>query len=163
MGYNPSIVRLFTEIFLNMPTLALNKRAKYDYELIETYEAGIALTGQETKAAKSGHISLKGAHVSAQKGELFLAHTLISKYRFAGKLPDYDPTRLRKLLLRKKEISRLLGKIQEKGLTLIPIRVYTKANLIKVEIALGRGKKKIDKRETIKKREVDRDLRRRMK
>lgn len=146
-----------------MPALANNRRASFDYDLLETYEAGVVLSGQEAKSAKAGHINLSGGYISmrpGQKGpELWLVNVHISPYRFAGKLPDYNPLQERKLLLKKKEIARLTGKTQEKGLTLIPVKMYTKRSFVKIEFALGRGKKKYDKREAIKKREVDRQIR----
>lgn len=146
-----------------MPTLANNRRASFDYDLLESYEAGVVLLGHEAKSAKAGHISLSGAYVSIREGqhgsELWLLNTHISLYRFAGQLLDYNPLRERKLLLKKSEILHLVGKTQEKGLTLIPVKMYTKRSFVKLEFALGRGKKKYDKRESIKKRELDRQLR----
>lgn len=146
-----------------MPTLAINKRAKYDYNILQTFEAGLVLTGQEVKSVKLGHLSLKGAYVSVKKGELYLINAHISPYKYAGSLPDYEPTQHRKLLLKKQEIKHLIGKIKEKGLTLVPIKVYTKHNRIKLEFGVGQGKKLIDKRETIKKREEKRKMDRMMK
>lgn len=146
-----------------MPILAKNKRASFDYELLESYEAGLVLSGQEVKSAKEGQINLSGAYVSMRmendKPTLYLLGAHISPYRFAGNLLDYNPDRERRLLLNRREISRLTGKIQEKGLTLIPVKMYTKRSFVKLEFALGRGKKKYDKRESIKKREVERQLR----
>lgn len=146
-----------------MPTLALNKKANFDYNLLETFEAGLVLLGHETKAVKDGHVSLIGSYVSARlskinQTELFLVGAHISKYRHAGNLEDYNPLRERKLLLKKKEISYLLGKKQVSGLTLIPLKIYTKRSFVKVEIALAQGKKKYDKREDLKKRDLDRQL-----
>ena len=146
-----------------MKILAANKRATFDYELLNKYEAGLVLTGQEVKSAKLGHISLKGAFVSIHNNEAYLTNCHITLYKFAGKLPDYDPIRSRKLLLHKKEIISLIGTVQQKGLTLVPIKVYTKNNRVKLEFAVGRGKKKFDKREDIKKREVKRETDRIMK
>ena len=146
-----------------MPTLANNRKASFDYDLLETYEAGVVLLGHEAKSAKAGHINFGGAYVSLRSGqngpELWLLNAHISPYRYAGKLPDYDPVRERKLLLNRKEIAHLLGKTQEKGLTLVPLKMYTKRSFVKLEFALGRGKKKYDKRESIKKREVERQIR----
>jgi SsrA-binding protein len=146
-----------------MPILANNRRASFDYDLLENYEAGLILLGHEAKSAKAGHINLSGAYVSMRAGqngpELWLVNAHISPYRFAGKLPDYDPVRERKLLLKKNEIAHLSGKTQEKGLTLVPVKMYTKRSFVKLEFALGRGKKKYDKRESIKKREVERQIR----
>lgn len=146
-----------------MPTLAYNKRAHFDYEIGETYEAGLVLFGHEVKSVKTGHISLKGAFVTHKQGEkapeLYLTNAHIPLYKRL--LPDsnYNPERPRKLLLHKKQIAKLIGKKQEQGLTLVPIKIYTKHNLIKLEFGIGRGKKKYDKREDIKKRDVERDLR----
>jgi len=146
-----------------MPILANNRRASFDYELLENYEAGLVLSGQEVKSAKAGHINLNGAYVSlrdSQSGvELWLINAHISAYSFAGKLDNYEPTQERKLLLKKSEIARLVGKTKEKGLTLVPLKMYTKRSFVKLEFALGRGKKKYDKREAIKKRDVERQIR----
>lgn len=143
-----------------MPRIATNKKALYDYEILEKFEAGIVLAGHEVKSIKTGHINLKGSYVTIKAGEVWLINAHISKYKMAGKLLDYEPTRPRKLLLHKKEIKRLTGKLSEKGLTLIPLSVYTKRNQIKVEFGIGKGKKKVDKRESIKKREINRELKR---
>ncbi len=140
-----------------------NRKALYDYEILEKYQAGLALTGQEAKSIKAGHMSLKGSHVTFHNGEAFLFNANISKYPQAGKLPDYDPTHSRKLLLKKKEIRYLQGKLQEKGLTIIPLSVYTKNRFVKIEIAVARGKKQYDKRETIKQRDTQREARQAMK
>lgn len=136
-------------------TLAINKRAMFDYELLDIYEAGLKLTGQEVKSAKLGHVSLKGAFVTIHENEAYLTNCHISKYKYAGNLKDYDPERSRKLLLKKSEIKSLIGTIQQKGLTLIPTKIYVKDKLIKLEFAVAKGKRKIDKRESIKKREDD--------
>ena len=146
-----------------MPILAKNKRAHFDYEFIDKYEAGLVLFGYEVKAAKEGQVNLSGSYVAwrqASKGpELFLLNTRISPYRLAGPLTDYDPLRPRKLLITKAEISSLIGKTRESGLTLIPVKMYTKKSLIKLEFALAKGKKAFDKRESIKRRELDRQVR----
>ena len=143
--------------------LATNDRARYDYELLERLEAGLALTGQEVKSAKTGHMKLKGAHVTFHRGEAMLTGAHIARYPKAGPLPDYDPERSRKLLLHKREIERLRGKREEDGLTIIPLRAYMKAGRIKIEVAVARGKKQYEKREAIKKRDLDREARSRMK
>lgn len=147
-----------------MPTLAVNKRAHYDYDIKEKYEAGIMLLGHEVKSAKTKHISLKGSYVTLKKTkkklpEIYLINTHISLYKHAGKVKDYNPVRPRKLLLKKSEIKRLIGKKKEQGLTLVPLKMYTKRSLIKLEFGIGRGKKKYDKRETIKKRDVEKKMR----
>ncbi len=147
-----------------MPIYATNKRANFDYEILEKYEAGIILTGYEVKSVKTGHINLKGSFVTlknSSKKELpgpYLTNCHIPLYKHAGKINDYDPYRSRKLLLKSTEIKRILGKKQEKGLTLIPIKVYNKRNLIKLEFGIGKGKRKIDKREDIKKKDMERRI-----
>lgn len=146
-----------------MGTLAINKKANFDYFISDKYEAGLALYGHEVKSAKAGHISLKESFVTVHGKELFLTNAHITPYKFAGKLSGYDPARPRKLLLRKTEISHLIGKIREKGLTLVPLRMYTKGQLVKLEFGVGKGKKQYDKRQDIKKREDDRHIRRIMK
>jgi len=147
-----------------MPTLAYNKRAKFDYEILDIYEAGLVLHGYEVKSIKTGHISLKGAYVALKQTsknlpELYLINTFVPLYKKASSIENYNPERSRKLLLKKNEIKHLIGKNQEQGLTLVPIKIYTKRSLIKLEFGIGKGKKKIDKRESIKKREMDRKIR----
>lgn len=147
-----------------MGVLAINKRANFDYEIISTYEAGLVLFGHEVKSIKNGSMSLKGAFVvlrtSTDRPSLYLINAHVPLYKAASQLKDiYAPERPRQLLLKKKEINYLLGKYKEKGLTLVPLKIYTKNNLIKLEFGLGRGRKKYDKREVIKKREVDRSIR----
>jgi len=145
-----------------MPILATNKKASFDYKLLETLEAGLVLCGHEVKAVKDGHISLKGSYISFRYlngiPELYLIGAHISKYRHAGNLPDYNPTRERKLLLKNREIKHLLGKKEENGLTLVPVKIYTKRSLIKMELALAEGKKKFDKRDDLKKKDLDRQI-----
>lgn len=141
-----------------MADIAFNKRAGFDYELQKKFEAGLMLTGAEVKSVKNGHISLKGSFVTMHDGELYLTNANISPYPFAKTAETYNPTRSRKLLVRKSEISSLIGKLQTKGLTLVPLRVYTKKRLIKLEFALAQGKKKFDKRENIAKRESKRRM-----
>lgn len=140
--------------------LAANKRAYYDYEILEKLEAGVVLSGQEVKSAKHGNINLAGSYIIIRGGEAYLVGTHIAKYKFAGRLKDYDPQRTRKLLLKKKELSYLAGKSNEKRLTILPLSVYTTSRgRIKLEIGIGRGKKKFEKREMIKEREVGRKIR----
>jgi SsrA-binding protein len=143
-----------------MPILAVNKRATYDYEILERFEAGLVLTGPEVKSAKLGHVQLKGSYVTVSNGVASVINMHIGKYAPAGLQPSYNPTRTRALLLKKKEIDYLIGKRQEQGLTLIALKAFTQHNRVKLEFGLGRGKKKFDKRESIKKHEVKRDLRR---
>ncbi len=148
-----------------MKTLATNKRARFDYEILQKYEAGLVLFGHEVKSVKTGHISLKGSFISVRQTkpgrspELFLVNAHIPKYKHAGKIDNYEPDRSRKLLVKKREIKHLVGKRQEQGLTLIPLRIYTKHSFLKLEFAVAKGKKKYDKRESIKKRELDRKVR----
>ncbi|MGI6373886.1 MAG: SsrA-binding protein SmpB [Patescibacteria group bacterium] len=146
-----------------MAVLVSNKKASFDYELLSNYEAGLVLLGHEVKALKNGQGSLKGAYISlrtkAGKSELYLINAQISPYKYAGPLPDYNPLRDRKLLLKRQEINQLVGKKAVEGLTLIPLKIYTKHSFLKLEFALARGKKKHDKREAIKRRDVDRRLR----
>ena len=146
-----------------MSVLATNKSASFDYELLDKYEAGLVLTGAEVKSIKTGHISLKGSFVTMHSEELYLTNANIPPYPFAKSSAAYDPTRSRKLLVRKSEISHLIGKLQVKGLTLVPLRVYTKKRLIKLEFALAKGKKAHDKRQDISKKESKRKIERALK
>lgn len=143
--------------------LADNKKALFDYEILEKYEAGIVLIGAEVKSVQGGHISLKGAYVTFHHNEPYLTGAHISRYKPAAGLADYDPERSRKLLLRNKEIRHLLAKKEEKGLTIVPLMVYIKHSKIKVEIAVGKGKKQFEKKEKIKARDIERDIRRTLK
>jgi SsrA-binding protein len=140
-----------------MPHLAENKQARHDYEILETFEAGIVLTGPEVKAAKLGQVNLRGSYVTIRDNAAWLLNCHISAYKPAN-LQNYLPTRTRKLLLTKTEIDTLIGKSKAAGQTLIPLSVYSKRGLVKVDIALGRGKKQRDKRDDIKKREAKRDM-----
>lgn len=151
---------------ITMPILATNKRANFDYAIEGKYEAGLVLFGHEVKSVKTGHVSLKGSFITMKgqnKGirlpEMFLINAHIPLYKHAGTIKDYEPTRSRRILLNKKEIRHLIGKKKESGLTLVPLKLYTKHSFIKLEFGIGRGKKKYDKRETIKRREVERSLR----
>ncbi len=146
-----------------MKRLAYNKRARFDYEFIDRYEAGLVLSGQEVKSIKAGRMSLKEAFVTFHQGELYLINANVPPYVFAGKVENYDPTRSRKLLLHRAEIKSLLGKTEVKGLTMVPISVYNKKGKLKLEFALVKGKREFDKRETIKRREADRNMGRMMK
>ena len=146
-----------------MDVLADNKKACFDYHILETYEAGLVLTGQEVKSVRGGHFSLKGAYVTFHNNQAYLTGGHISKYKPAGQLPAYDPERSRRLLLHKKQIRYLMGKALEKGLTIVPLQVYTKLRLIKVEIGVGQGRHKYDKRELLKKRDLDRETKQALK
>lgn len=147
-----------------MKILAQNKKAKYDYDILETFTAGIVLIGSEVKSAKLGNVSLKGSYVTIRptgpkgQNEAWLINTHIAPYKPAGPQPKYDPERSRKLLLHRKEIDSLCGKLKQKGLTLVPLSMYTKEGRIKLEFGLGRGKRKYEKREKIKKREAERRM-----
>src|SRR3990167_5299864 len=143
-----------------MTILARNKEARFNYEIERELEAGIVLSGQE---AKSGNVSLKGAHVTINRDEAYLVNAHISPYKYAGELPGYDPTRSRKLLLNRSEISSLIGKYKQQGMAVVPLEFYTKRGLIKVRLGIGRGKKRYDKRESIKKREQEREIKRAIK
>lgn len=134
----------------------VNRRAFHDYHLLEKLEAGIHLTGPEVKSVKGGHISLEGAFVKIVGSEAYLINAQIYPYPHA-RLENYDPRRTRKLLLHKKEIIALKSKIQS-GLTLVPLSCYTKQGLVKLELALARGKKRYEKREALKKRDLEREL-----
>ncbi|MFH1575487.1 MAG: SsrA-binding protein SmpB [Candidatus Nealsonbacteria bacterium] len=140
-----------------------NKRAYFDYEFLENFEAGMVLTGQEVKSIKSGKMTLVGSYIILRNGEAYLINANIAPYQPKNTPKDYDPTRAKKLLLRKKEILYLFGKSQERGLTLIPLRVYSNKGKIKIEFAVSRGRKKADKKEVIKRREVDKEMRRELK
>lgn len=146
-----------------MPTLAINKYATSDYEILDKLEAGIKLLGGEVKSAKKGHVVLKGSYISLRYDEPWLIHSRIASYAPAAAYNSYDPDRDRKLLLTKKEIDFLRGRIKNSNLTIIPLKMYTKGGFIKVEIGLARGRKKYDKREILKKRDADRNIRRTLK
>lgn len=146
-----------------MPTFAYNRRASYDYEILEKYEAGLVLTGQEVKSIKTGHINLVGSYVVLKNQEPYLINASIPPYQPKNAPSDYEPTRSRKLLLRKVEIKSLIGKTQQKGLTLVSLKVYTKNRKLKLEFALAKGKKKFDKRAKIIARETQRQIDRAMK
>jgi SsrA-binding protein len=143
-----------------MKPLAENRKAYFNYEVLEKYEAGISLIGSEVKSIKQGHMSVEGSYVVIRGGEAFLLGAHVPPYQPKNTPKDYNPERTRKLLLRKAELNYLIGKTQEKGLTLLPLRVYTLNSNIKIEFGLARGKKKRDKRETIKKREAEREIQR---
>ena len=139
-------------------TFSSNREAYYRFEILEKFECGIVLTGTEVKSVREGRCNLKDAYGSIRDGEAWLLNAHISHYSH-GNRENHVPTRARKLLLHRKEINRLLGKTQEKGLTLVPTKMYLKNGRIKVEVGLGKGKKAGDKRETIKRRETDREIR----
>ncbi len=147
-----------------MKTLAVNKRARFDYDLQETFEGGLVLTGPEVKSAKAGSVQLKGAFLDIRSGELWLKNAHISRFApAAGAQKEYEPDHDRKVLVHKREMKRFIGKKQAEGFTLVPLSIYLKGNLVKLEFAIGKGKKKFEKRDAIKKRDVDRQIRQDMK
>lgn len=143
-----------------MPVLAENRKAKFNYEILEKFEAGIELKGFEVKSVRLGRIALQGAFVVTIGKQAFLTNAKIPAYQPANTPANYEPDRSRIILMRRKELDYLIGKSKERGLTLIPLRVYTKGALIKLEIGLGRGLKKSDKREVLKKRTSEREIQR---
>ncbi len=151
----------FAIIIMNtMKIIAVNKKATFDYEILDRYEAGLVLYGPEVKSIKTGHISLKNSFIARKDSEFYLINTNIPPYQPAGKIANHNPTRPRKILLKSSEIKHLIGKIAVGGLTLVPLRVYTKKRLIKLEFAVGRGKKQFDKRQSIAKKEFKRKMER---
>ena len=143
-----------------MNYLAVNKRAFFDYEILETYEAGLELFGFEVKAIKIGRVSLAGSFAVIKDNEAWLLNANISPYQAKNTPNSYDQARSRKLLLRKSEIRELIGKASQKGLTIVPLRMYNKNRKIKLEIGVARHKKLHDKRETIKERDIKREIER---
>ncbi|ANQ53357.1 MULTISPECIES: SsrA-binding protein SmpB [Thermosipho] len=141
-----------------MKVIATNKKAYSDYNILETYEAGIELRGTEVKSLRESGANFKDSFCRIKKGEVFLLNLNIPQYR-NGNLNNHDPERPRRLLLHKKEIHRLIGKVKEQGLTIIPTKIYfNNRGLVKVEIAVAKGKRKYDKREDIKKKEINRKI-----
>ena len=138
-------------------TVATNRKAYYNYHLEDTVEAGIVLTGTEIKSIRAGRVSLSDAYVKPEAGELWLVNAHVARYE-AGSYLSHEPRRPRKLLLHRKQIDSLTSKVQEKGLTLVPLKLYIKDSIAKVEMALARGKKLYDKRESIARREVERQI-----
>jgi len=143
-----------------MDTIAENRRASFDYEISEKYEAGIELKGYEVKSAKGGRFQVVGAHVLIRGGEAWLVNAHIPAYQAGNMPPDYEDNRARRLLLSKDEIKELQGALVDKSRHVIPLRAYIKHGLIKLELGLGHSRKKSDKREAIKKREHQREIRR---
>lgn len=142
--------------------IAVNRKARHEYLILQTLEAGIALTGTEVKSLRAGKANLVDGYATVQAGEVFLVSVHISEYS-QGNINNHDPLRTRKLLLNKSEIRKLIGKVKEKGLTLIPIRLYFKNGKVKVELALAKGKKTYDKRHSIAKKDFERDQERKIK
>jgi len=150
----------------SMKIFSENKKAHYDYEILEKFEAGLVLQGQEVKSIKGGHINLAGSYVVFKQparpgeGEPYLVGAKIPAYQPKNTPEDYNPERLRKLLLNKKEINLLIGKSNQKGFSIIPLKIYEKNGRIKLEFGLAKGKKKYDKKEKIKKRDIEREIQR---
>ncbi len=142
-----------------MEALAENRRAPFDYEISDTYEAGVELRGYEVKSVRNGHFQIAGARVLIRGEEAWLVNSHIPPYQPKNTPTDYEEDRSRRLLLTKDEIKELTGALQEKGRVLVPLRVYLKNHFIKLELGLGRGRKKSDKREVIKKRSHEREMR----
>ncbi|HCK33493.1 MAG: SsrA-binding protein [Micavibrio sp.] len=141
----------------NGDNIAVNKRARFDYAIEDTFEAGMQLTGSEVKSMRLGKVSLNESYADEQKGEIFLINANVAEYPSAPNYLQHQPTRLRKLLLNQKEINKIIGSIQRAGYTLVPMRLYfNKRGLVKCELGLGRGKKEHDKRETKKERDWSR-------
>jgi SsrA-binding protein len=139
-------------------SIAENRKAFHDFHLLESFEAGLVLLGTEVKAIREGRVNLRDSFARVEDGEVFLYNVNISPYSHRG-YADHEPLRRRKLLLRRDEIRKLVGKTVEKGMTLVPVRLYFKNGRVKVAVSLAKGKKDYDKRETIKRREVDRETR----
>jgi len=142
-----------------MKTLAENKKAYHDYRILEEFEAGIVLTGQEVKSIKLGRANLRGAFIVLKEEEPYLLNADIPAYQPKNAPPDYNPQKSRKLLLKKMEIKHLIGKSAEKGLTLVPLRMYTQKGKIKIAVGIVKSKSKRDKREIIKKRDTEKEIR----
>lgn len=140
-----------------------NRQARYLYEILETYEAGIQLTGTEVKSIRAGKVNLQDGYALIRNGEAWLINAHISPYTASGQYFNHEPRRTRKLLLHRQEIRKLIGKVEQQGLTLVPLKMYFKRGRVKVSIALGKGKKLHDKREDMKKRQDKRDMERAMK
>ena len=138
--------------------LAENRRGRFDYDIQESLEAGIELLGHEVKSVKAGRMQIAGSYVIIRGGEAWLVNCTIPPYQASNTPVDYEPSRTRRVLLRKEEIRRLEGALEQKSFSLLPLKAYVKKNLVKLELGLGRARKKGDKREVIKKRDVARDI-----
>ena len=147
-----------TERELAQSTIAENRKAHHDFHLFETFEAGVALLGTEVKSIREGRVNLRDSYARIDEGEVFVYNIHITPYSHRG-YADHDPLRKRKLLLHRHEIRKLIGKTVERGMTLVPLRLYFKNGRVKMAVALARGKQAHDKREAIKKRETDRETR----
>lgn len=147
-----------TERELAQANIAENRKAFHDYHILDTYEAGVALLGTEVKAIREGRVNLRDSYASVDRGEAFLHNVNISPYSHRG-YADHEPLRARKLLLHKREILKLTSQVAEKGMTLVPLRMYFKDGRVKVALGVARGKKAYDKRDAIKQRDADREAR----
>lgn len=147
---------------MGIKIIADNRKAYFDYEILEKFEAGMVLLGSEVKSIRAGNLNLKDSYVSFRNGEAFLQNAHISEY-MASSYNNHHPERLRKLLLNKGEIHKIMGRVQEKSLSCVPLKMYFKGGRIKLEIGLGKGKKRHDKRESIKNKESKRELARALK
>jgi SsrA-binding protein len=140
-----------------------NRQARFQYEILETYETGIELAGTEVKSIRQGKVNLRDGFALVRNGEVFLHNVHISPHQTASQVFNHDPTRTRKLLLHRDEIRKLIGKVEQQGLTLVPLKMYLKRGWVKVDLALVRGKKLHDKREDLKRRQDHRDMERAIK
>jgi len=147
---------------MSIKVVATNRKAYHNYSIEESFEAGIALSGSEIKSIRNGRVSLGEAYVRIEEGEMWLLNAHIARYEAASH-QSHEPTRKRKLLLHRKEIAILASRTTEKGFTLVPLKLYIKGRIVKVEIALARGKRSFDKRQVIIRRETDREIRRAIK
>lgn len=146
-----------------MANFAENRKAKFDYEILDEYEGGLELFGHEVKSIRTKGADISGAHVLVRGGEVYLVGATISTYQNTIQLEKYDPTRIRRILVNKKEIRELTDQESKRGLTIIPISLYNKGRLIKLRFAIVKGKKKFDKREKMKERDSDREIERTLK
>lgn len=140
-----------------------NRQARFQYEILETYETGIELVGTEVKSIREGKVNLRDGFALVRNGEVFLHNVHISPHKTASQVFNHDPTRTRKLLLHRQEIRKLIGKVEQQGLTLVPLKMYLKRGWVKVDLALVRGKKLHDKRDDLKRRQDQRDMERAIK
>jgi len=147
---------------MTVKIITTNRKARHDYHILETMEAGIALKGTEVKSLRAGRANLKDSYAAVENEELFLFGMHISPYDF-GNIYNHEPTRTRKLLMHKKEIRRLIGKIEERGMTLVPLKLYFSKGRAKVELGLAKGKRQYDRRADIAKRDADREMKRALK
>lgn len=157
--YILSIARGVKEMAEGIKVVAQNKKARHDYHIEETYEAGLVLTGTEIKSVRAGKVNLRDSYARIKDGEVFLLNMHISPYEQGNRF-NHDPLRTRKLLLHKREINKLIGLTKEKGYTLVPLKIYLKNGLAKVDLAVAKGKKLYDKRESMKKRDAQREIER---